>query len=404
MILWDALVWLAIAKIAVMLFEDAAYAARGKRSPRMEERARRRDAEAAGGAGDRPAAAWARTRAAAGDYLAGLAEDGASAARAGRRRRRARKRGRLAVDGVLVDVDDDDRWYADCDTCGWSSRPFQLEANAKRAGAEHARTHRDDADDTPADDQPVQKPVQKPAPKPAPAAAARPRLTVLPGGATGPAGSAEPAGPTSTVVHDDHTYCPGCRTCRPGGFVWRCHTCQGWEDEFDTEAAARAAGARHVCPGPPATDPTTSPAGSDADPAATTDPAGDPPAGSNPTGDAAGAVLKEKIVDLEAAGPDEIRAAFATAVEAANEQAEEASGFAGVMTEAADRFESLEMAASTVGHIRDAADQFNAAQAALQSAAEELEAALADFNSVDGAVAETVADAGNLASREVLVG
>jgi uncharacterized protein YukE len=110
-------------------------------------------------------------------------------------------------------------------------------------------------------------------------------------------------------------------------------------------------------------------------------------------------------MNLEATGPEEIRAAFTAAIETASERSEEISGIAGVLTEAADRYESLDMAGSTVGHLRDAGEAFAAAQASLTTAMEELQAALADFNAKDGQVAEAVADAGgNVASKEVLVG
>ncbi|WP_309244418.1 hypothetical protein [Micromonospora parastrephiae] len=115
--------------------------------------------------------------------------------------------------------------------------------------------------------------------------------------------------------------------------------------------------------------------------------------------------LKEMTVNLEAIGPEEIRAAFSQAAEAAGERAEEVAGVAGVLTEAADRYESLDMSASTVGHLRDASEAFAAAQASLNTAQEELQAALADFNAKDGQVADTVAETGgNVASKEVLVG
>ncbi|GAB3866353.1 hypothetical protein GCM10029963_78640 [Micromonospora andamanensis] len=114
---------------------------------------------------------------------------------------------------------------------------------------------------------------------------------------------------------------------------------------------------------------------------------------------------KELHVNLEATGPEEIRAAFTQAAEAAGENAETIGGIAGVLTEAADRYESLEMAGSTVGHLRDAAEQFAAAQAALNTAQEELQAALSDFNAKDGQVADTVTETGgHVASKEVLVG
>jgi hypothetical protein len=113
---------------------------------------------------------------------------------------------------------------------------------------------------------------------------------------------------------------------------------------------------------------------------------------------------KENTVNLDATGPDEIRAAFTQAGIDAGEKAEELGALAGVLSEAADRFEGLEMAASTVGHMRDASEAIAAAKAALDNAQEHLDAALSDFNAKDGAVADAAADAGNLASREVLVG
>jgi hypothetical protein len=113
---------------------------------------------------------------------------------------------------------------------------------------------------------------------------------------------------------------------------------------------------------------------------------------------------KENTVNLDATGPDEIRAAFTQAGIDAGEKAEELGALAGVLSEAADRFEGLEMAASTVEHMRDASEAIAAAKASLDNAQEHLEAALADFNAKDGAVADAATDAGNLASREVLVG
>lgn len=113
---------------------------------------------------------------------------------------------------------------------------------------------------------------------------------------------------------------------------------------------------------------------------------------------------KENTVNLDATGPDEIRAAFTQAGIDAGEKAEELGALAGVLSEAADRFESLEMAASTVEYMRDASEAIAAAKSALDNAQEHLEAALSDFNAKDGAVADAAADAGNLASREVLVG
>ncbi|WP_091287210.1 hypothetical protein [Micromonospora haikouensis] len=111
------------------------------------------------------------------------------------------------------------------------------------------------------------------------------------------------------------------------------------------------------------------------------------------------------LMNLEVAGPDEIRAAFGQAVTAAADWADEVAGVAGVLAEAADWYEGLQMAASTIRYLHSAAHRFSAAQTALTTAQEQLLAALTDFSTHDGQVAEAVADAGyNLASAHVLVG
>lgn len=425
--IFDALLWLVIAKFAVMVFEDGMAAARGKTSPRLAQRAAKR---AAGGGGS---GAGRRVGAAFGDYLAGAAEDALTAARSSRRQRAARRRGQKAVNGVLVTLDEaDSLFYADCDLCGWTSRGYQIEVNARAAGAEHTTAEHPTND---RDDQQEKEEEQGVAAQPAPAAPAAgggrgPRLTVIPGGAAGPspATPAEPipaaaagtpgqvptqrpgeptdvddqddatggsAGGPGVVHTDDHTYCTGCPTCRPPRWGWAC-ACGIRKEGYDTQAQARDAHAEHVRAEANSTDHTVI----DGQMVDTTIGGGRPAADTNTTN------KKETTMsmNLEAAGPEEIRAAFATAIETTNERAEELSGVAGVLGEAADRFESLEMAPSTIGHLRDAADQMNTAHGALQASVEELEAALADFNARDGQVAETVADAGNLASAEVLVG
>ncbi|MDG4756245.1 hypothetical protein O7630_35620 [Micromonospora sp. WMMD718] len=107
---------------------------------------------------------------------------------------------------------------------------------------------------------------------------------------------------------------------------------------------------------------------------------------------------------LDASGPEEIRAAFTAAIATAGERVDEIGGIAGVLGDAADRYESLDMQASTVEHLRDAGRACGTAQAAVATATEQLRAALADFNSHDGQVADTVAEAGTLASKEILMG
>lgn len=497
MIFFDVLVYLAVARIAVLLFEDAAWAARGKQSPRRQARARR---QAVGGQVDGASGSAGRAGgvvAAADGYLAGLIEDATDRARARRRRAVARKRGSHAVDGVVTDVDEAGRWYADCDVCGWSSRPFRIEANAQGAGREHTRTeHPDQYTGQPAEaeegqvDEAVVESEQP---------LGRPALRVIPGGAQDVQGDPDPDEPSS-VVHDDaHPYClqpcgPTCTAPRPQPrFGWRCRRCGQRDGTFTSMPAAQAAGSQHTCPPQPAAEPVaddphpddemvgppsqaeierirsefgkcayreratregfldrwcdayvdedTGPYCVEHRYAPATGAAGEcahrevreglpdrwcdnltgpdsPLCDAHETsGDTAGSVhhptatgaagtdLRELTVNLEAAGPEEIRAAFTQAAEAAGERAEEVAGVAAVLVEAADRYEGLEMAASTIGHLRDAAEQFAAAQAALTSAQEELQAALGDFNSKDGQVAEAVSDAGgNVASKEVLVG
>ncbi|GIJ28312.1 hypothetical protein Vqi01_34740 [Micromonospora qiuiae] len=448
MIFFDILVYLAVAKIAVLLLEDAAYAVRGKQSPRRQARARLQAAAqkaaagdgAAGTAGAAGAVRSGSTVAAADGYLAGLIEDATERARARRRRAVARKRGAQAVDGVVVDVDHEGRWYADCDLCGWSSRPYRIEANAKAAGREHTRTEHPDqysGEQEPTQDSAGRDSTESAESADSDGGEAPRRWTprVIPGGAQDTADTPEPAaeqaaelptptaagadkpagrgrGPMSSVVHDTCFYCSGCPKCRPPRFGWRCGRCGARDESFDSFEAAEAASVRHACSTPAAaTDPdATTPAGppSQADQTSGTaagddqhHPAADPATGTtSSTTD-----LKEMTVNLEATGPEEIRAAFTQAAEAAGENAETIGGVAGVLTEAADRYEGLEMAASTVGHLRDAAEQFASAAAALNTAQEELQAALADFNAKDGQVAEAVADAGgNVAAKEVLVG
>ncbi|MFI2577478.1 hypothetical protein ACH5AJ_35395 [Streptomyces rochei] len=475
MIFFDVLVYLAVAKIAVLLLEDASYAVRGKQSPRRQARAR---AQAAAQKADGPAGASAPTGAgrtgstvaAADGYLAGLIEDATERARARRRRAVARKRGAQAVDGVVVDVDVDGRWYADCDLCGWSSRPFRIEANAQGAGRDHTRTEHPDQYTGQPEPTPATTGDSTESPDAGGDAPRRPALRVIPGGAqdeSEPADQPEPqqgawrtepttaptepqgdqTGPASSVIHDSCFYCTGCSKCLPR-FGWRCGYCGDRAEGFESFEAAEQASMGHRCAATSPADAGTTPE-ADATPTEPGQPAeqhytrcdacgfvnGPTPtwpshcpqcrAGDDhlhpardladtdqgmgtrpsPTTNNTAEQLREMTVNLEATGPEEIRAAFTTAAETAGENAETIGGIAGVLTEAADRYEGLEMAASTVGHLRDAAEQFASAQAALNTAQEELQAALGDFNSKDGQVADAVAETGgNVASKEVLVG
>lgn len=396
----DLIIILALAKCTVMLFEDAAYAVRGKRSPRLEQRA-----------GQAHVGGMRRSADAAGGYFAGLVEDGVAAARSSRRRRQARKRGKKAVDGVFVDLADDDHWYADCDVCGWSSRPFRIEENAKAAGAEHTRIAHPDTDidkeDTP------QEPPAEPATGEV-EAAGRQRFKLIPGGA----GNAEPAPapvkqalrPTESVVHNDCTYCLGCPKCAPRTWAWRCD-CDARGGDYPTEQEAKAAAAAHKCQLPKAStdrpdqedtvqphEPVSDGAAADAPTSVISDPAGgtDPPSANS---------KKEKLLNLEATGPDEIRAAFDAAHDTLTGYAEEMGAVVSALTEGADRYESLKMAGSTIAILRDVIDSLNSVESDLGEAAEQMTAAKADFDASDGQVADTVADTGgNVASEEILVG
>ena len=101
-------------------------------------------------------------------------------------------------------------------------------------------------------------------------------------------------------------------------------------------------------------------------------------------------------MDLQVSGPEQIRAAFTTAIATADEHAAELAGIARVLDHAADRYEALQMTASTLEHLRDGAAAVTAAAAALGTAEERLQAALGDFNDRDGRVADAVAETGNL--------
>lgn len=103
---------------------------------------------------------------------------------------------------------------------------------------------------------------------------------------------------------------------------------------------------------------------------------------------------------LDAIGADQIRDAFTTAAGSVGDSADEIGDLAGALAEAAEAYESQEMAASTVSHLSGAAGSVSAAQAELEVAGESLRAALADFNNHDGQVADVVAEAGNLMQPE----
>ncbi len=103
---------------------------------------------------------------------------------------------------------------------------------------------------------------------------------------------------------------------------------------------------------------------------------------------------------LDAAGPEQIRAAFATAITTTDQHLTELAGIAGVLDQAADRYENLHMNQSTLGLLRGGADALTAAATALGTAGERLQAALGDFNDRDGHVADAVTATGNLMRAE----
>jgi hypothetical protein len=109
-------------------------------------------------------------------------------------------------------------------------------------------------------------------------------------------------------------------------------------------------------------------------------------------------------LDLDAAGPDHIRAGFTTGAATATRRADDIDRIAVSIAEIADRYTDLGMAASTVGSVRAAAARYTTAAATLHSAGEDLHAAQADFDARDGLVAAAAADTGNLAAADILTG
>ncbi|GIF08872.1 DNA translocase FtsK [Actinoplanes siamensis] len=453
------LLWMAVAKGAVYLLEDASYAVRGKQSPRQKERAAHRAAEAAGQPLAAPSGAWGRTRAAVGGYLAGVVEDATASARARQRRSQARKAGSRAVDGVFVDLADEDGFYADCDVCGWSSRKFRIERNALAAGREHTRTehpehYHPDPTPAPADqgDQGDEGDEQSPPVTPGQDGSRgeepvgeRPKFTVLPGGAD----DIEPAAPLPTGraaldVGDDTPLLHRALDLvvvtqfASTTLLQRRLFCDYAQAQRLLDALERAGvigpasgsgSSRQVLvrtpdelddlfgdgwQNPPAAGPAEGEAADAPQPAATAvddeglmdlieatqDSGAGTPAGTGEQDNPG----RSTTVNTEAMGADEIRAAFTEAITATEEPVNELGGLASALAESADAYEARQMAGSTVEQIREGAEAMKAAVAQLENAREHLEAALADFNAKDGVVADTVTDVGNLADRSVLVG
>ena len=109
-------------------------------------------------------------------------------------------------------------------------------------------------------------------------------------------------------------------------------------------------------------------------------------------------------IDLDAAGPEQIRDGFTTGAAAATDRADESATVAASITDIADRYAGLGMAASTVGSVRAAAARYATAAATLHGAGEDLRAALTDFDAHDGLVAAAAAEVGNLAGADILTG
>ena len=109
-------------------------------------------------------------------------------------------------------------------------------------------------------------------------------------------------------------------------------------------------------------------------------------------------------LDLDAAGPEQIRDGFTTGADAATGRAGDIGQIAASMTEIADRYADLGMATSTLTSVRAAAARYTTAAATLHGAGEDLQAALTDFDAHDGLVAAAAADTGNLAAADILTG
>lgn len=105
-------------------------------------------------------------------------------------------------------------------------------------------------------------------------------------------------------------------------------------------------------------------------------------------------------VNGEARGPEEIRAAFAAAIDATGGHADDLTGMAVVLGEAAERYETLQMSPSTLELLRGGGAAVAAAAASLGAAGEQLQSALTDFETHDGRVGDAVAEAGNLMQAE----
>ncbi|GAB1646894.1 hypothetical protein [Krasilnikovia sp. MM14-A1259] len=394
--LFTILVWLAVAKGAVYILEDAAYGVvRGKQSPRQRERAAHQAAERAAAAAGQPAPPpsgnWGRTKTAVGDYLAGVVEDATATARSRKRRAQARRAGAQATDGVFVDHDEDG-FVADCDICGWCSRRFRIEANALAAGREHTRTeHPEQYHPDPTPDEPTEQPQ-----------------------------GAGQAAPDPDVV--DMATVLACGQC-PRGVIreGQCDGCGRIVPQAGASAGERPQlrvipGGAKATPAPggtPASAPQ--PAGSAAQAGGTTPPADDSDlmalvdatqdsGAGTPAGTGQHNRKGNTTVNFEAMGADEIRAAFADAIADADNHANELDELAKGLAAAAEDYANRQMAATTVEEITEASEAAQVAVAQLQQAKEHLETALADFNKRDGVVADTVTEVGNLADSTVLVG
>lgn len=340
MIFFDAIAWIIIANIAVYLAEDLSSAIRGKRSPRRQARDERRK-EGVTTPAD-------RSRSAIGGYLSGLLEDATVAAKKSRRVRAAKRQGKKAIGGVFVDFDHDtSRYYADCDICGWVSQPYRIEENAKNVGAEHAKIH--DSSEDPEDASEDSGWVPR----------------VIDGG------KEEPGFPKmmDPVIHDDDTY-----KLKPSNdmnlFGWVCNKCGEGQENYTSRQAAELEANSHTC-----------------------DTNNDPNA----------KIEKEGKVNFEGTGATAIQDAIGDTASELHDRYEEFDSIAATLADAADNYESRGMADSTVTLIREAADAATSAATQIQTAAEHMDSALADFQATDGKVAEAAQEAGNVADESILL-
>lgn len=407
MIIFDALAWMIIAKIFVYLVEDLGFMVKGKHSPRRQARDARRN--------DPTATPRGRLENAIGGYVAGLVEDATVAAKKSRRRRAAKKHGRKSVGGIFTDFDHNDgHYYADCDICGWISRPYRIEENAQQAGAEHAKTHKDDV---------IEDLEENPEPW-------IPRI--IPGGEGQPEEIPEAPDVKPDPTINDNTY--KIPNSKKDDFRWACGRCGKSGENYPTKDESRRAANGHQCIPKEMPRPTSETLGKCLWPTHlnTSGICGKPihdgsqvsavqgfpgnvyctyhtfvsqqkPQPQQPQQPQPQQQKGEKSVNFEGTGASAIQDAIGDTASELHDKYEEFDSIAATLADAADNYESRGMAPSTVTLIREAADAATTAATQILAAAEQMDSALADFQATDGRVAEAAQDVGNVADESILL-